>query len=155
SRCMPVSPLVRSHNPAHLSHRTRYRTSHLRPFEVVMQRSALWIPVACLVVLPSAALLFLILLHDGGHFTYTLDDPYIHLALARNIAFGGYGINPGEPAAPSSSILWPFLLAPFARLPAIFELAPLLLNLLCLAVFVGVLWTLFVELPTRVRLLLV
>lgn len=45
---------------------------------------------------------------------FTLDDPYIHLALAESIAHGGYGINPGEYASPSSSILYPFLLAPFA-----------------------------------------
>lgn len=45
---------------------------------------------------------------------FTLDDPYIHLALAENIARGTYGINDGESASPSSSILYPFLLAPLA-----------------------------------------
>jgi hypothetical protein len=48
---------------------------------------------------------------NGGMLVYTLDDPYIHLALAENIARGTYGVNLGEVAAPSSSILWPFLLA--------------------------------------------
>ncbi len=47
----------------------------------------------------------------GGAFSYTLDDPYIHLALADQIAQGHYGLNPGEAAAPSSSIVYPFLLA--------------------------------------------
>lgn len=46
-----------------------------------------------------------------GVFLYTLDDPYIHLALAESILEGEYGINPGEYASPSSSILFPFLLA--------------------------------------------
>ena len=55
----------------------------------------------------------LILRTNGGHFVYTLDDPYIHLAVAEEIARGGYGVNPGEPSAPSSSVLWPLLLAPF------------------------------------------
>ena len=50
----------------------------------------------------------------GGHFAYALDDPYIHLALAENLAHGLYGINAGEAASPSSSLLWPFLLIPFA-----------------------------------------
>jgi hypothetical protein len=27
-----------------------------------------------------------------GHIIYTLDDPYIHLAVAENIAKGGYGV---------------------------------------------------------------
>lgn len=50
---------------------------------------------------------------NGGHFVYALDDPYIHLALAENLAHGHYGINPGEFSSPSSSILWPFILIPF------------------------------------------
>ena len=52
---------------------------------------------------------------NAGTFTYALDDPYIHLALSEGIAQGHYGINPGEPSSPSSSVLWPLLLAPFAR----------------------------------------
>ena len=47
-----------------------------------------------------------------GRLGYTLDDPYIHLALAERIARGHYGINLGEVTAPSSSMLWPFLLLP-------------------------------------------
>lgn len=117
-----------------------------------MQKTASWIPVVWLVILPSLAMLSLIVLREGGQFTYTLDDPYIHLTLARNIMLGSYGINPSEPAAPSSSIIWPFLLAPFSVFPGIFELVPLAMNLLCLSVFVCVLNALFAELPTRARL---
>jgi hypothetical protein len=65
----------------------------------------------------------------AGKFVYSLDDPYIHLALSERIAGGTYGINPGEPAAPSSSMLWPFLLAPFAAF-SFFEYIPLIFNLL-------------------------
>ncbi|HEY4382333.1 MAG TPA: hypothetical protein VGN01_18430 [Acidobacteriaceae bacterium] len=59
-------------------------------------------------------LLCAILYCNHGIFTYTLDDPYIHLALAENLMHGHYGINPGEPSSPSSSIVWPFLLTPTA-----------------------------------------
>src|ERR1700757_2773135 len=51
---------------------------------------------------------------NDHHFFFALDDPYIHLALAKSIGQGFYGINPGDPASPSSSILWPLLLVPFA-----------------------------------------
>ncbi|MBD1203894.1 MAG: hypothetical protein H9533_07135 [Rhodobacteraceae bacterium] len=51
------------------------------------------------------------LMRTDGVFLYTLDDPYIHLALAESILEGGYGINAGEYASPSSSILYPVLLA--------------------------------------------
>jgi hypothetical protein len=72
------------------------------------------LPYACLALYLAVVLtLFLAIRHrDDGVFTYTLDDPYIHLALAENLAHGHYGINPGEASSPSSSILWPFLLLP-------------------------------------------
>ncbi|MHA3976643.1 hypothetical protein ACW9UR_03065 [Halovulum sp. GXIMD14794] len=50
----------------------------------------------------------------AGEFTYPLDDVYIHLAIAENIAAGGYGVNPGEITSAGSSLLYPFLLTPFA-----------------------------------------
>ncbi len=56
--------------------------------------------------------MFAAILHlTGGQFSFSLDDPYIHLALAQRIHAGHYGLNPGEPSSPSSSILYPFLLA--------------------------------------------
>ena len=77
-----------------------------------------------------SAVLFLQILHrNGGHFTYALDDPYIHLALSEGIAHGHYGINAGEFSSPSSSVLWPFLLAIFAHF-SWQVYVPLALNLL-------------------------
>lgn len=65
---------------------------------------------------------------NRGVFTYTLDDTYIHMAVAEELAGSGhYGVNPDEVSAPCSSPLWPFLIVPFARLPG-FDLVPLLLN---------------------------
>ncbi|MBI1360847.1 MAG: hypothetical protein GC155_11270 [Alphaproteobacteria bacterium] len=59
---------------------------------------------------------------------YTLDDPYIHLALAENIARGHFGVNPSEASNPSSSILWPWLMAAFKPL-GLMLWAPLLVNI--------------------------
>lgn len=92
-------------------------------------RASALVLVLALVALLAAAELTAILAGGDGTFTYSLDDPYIHLALADRIAKGHYGINAGEPAAPASSVLWPLLLVPFARLPG-FQLAPLALGLL-------------------------
>lgn len=83
---------------------------------------------AVLLSLPLVWLGWLIYAQCGGMF-YTLDDPYIHLALAKQLNLGHYGLNPGEVDAPSSSILWPFLLAPWARLPH-FDWLPLVINAL-------------------------
>ncbi|HWE27085.1 MAG TPA: hypothetical protein VHB97_03740, partial [Polyangia bacterium] len=70
---------------------------------------------ACALIVAVATALMLV--HNHGHFYYPLDDPYIHLRVAQRIWHGGYGINAGEFSSPCSSVLWPFLLAPFAWLP--------------------------------------
>jgi hypothetical protein len=85
---------------------------------------------ALLLVLPVTLLMLVILINNHGMFIYTLDDPYIHIALAKQIFSGHYGINPTEVSAPSSSILWPFILAPFAVLGSAMVYAPLALNLI-------------------------
>ncbi len=54
-----------------------------------------------------------ILILNSGALVFTLDDPYIHFALAENILHGHYGLSMAEYSSPSSSILWPFLIAPF------------------------------------------
>ncbi|MDY6921354.1 MAG: hypothetical protein SV765_14205 [Pseudomonadota bacterium] len=82
---------------------------------------------AALLILALGWQVSVILQLNQGIFTYTLDDPYIHLALAENIAAGHYGINPQDHSSPASSILWPLLLSLLATLPG-FTLAPLLLN---------------------------
>src|SRR5690554_3435084 len=60
---------------------------------------------------------------DAGFFVYPLDDPYIHLAVAKNFMTTGVpGINPGVFANATSSMLWPVLLcvAPaFVGLPLV------------------------------------
>lgn len=84
-----------------------------------------------------------------GTFIYTLDDPYIHLALARNLLAGTYGINPGELAAPSSSILWPFLLAPFAWLPIeIYAAVPMAIDAAAILFSIHLLYLFFARLTT-------
>jgi hypothetical protein len=68
-------------------------------------------PVAFGVIAMILVGLFLCILKiNNGTFTYTLDDPYIDLALSDQIRQGNYGVNAGQPAAPASSILFPFLL---------------------------------------------
>ncbi len=74
-------------------------------------------------------ILLQLIIDATGRIFYTLDDPYIHLTLARNILAGHYGINLREYSAPSSSILWPFFLAPFGG-SGLFEYVPLVINIL-------------------------
>jgi hypothetical protein len=73
--------------------------------------------------------LWAILTLNHGLLLYALDDTYIHLGFAARLHEGHFGINAGESSSPSSSILWPFLLAPFGG-SLQFEWVPLILNLL-------------------------
>ncbi|MFP4369304.1 MAG: hypothetical protein ACLFR2_06985 [Candidatus Kapaibacterium sp.] len=65
----------------------------------------------------------------GGSFVYVIDDPYIHLTLAKNIAqnqsFGMYG---GQFASASSSPLWTLFLSVCYNFFPEFVLVPAILN---------------------------
>lgn len=80
----------------------------------------------------TALLVALTVRANGGVFTYVLDDPYIHLAMARNLAqHGTYGLAPGAYESASSSPGWVALLALLIRAaPAAAEWYPLALNVL-------------------------
>lgn len=90
-----------------------------------------YLPTAALTLVMVGLLVTVSILACSGSLVYTLDDPYIHLALARNVKAGHYGINPGEWSSPSSSILWPILLALTPSWQ--FEVWPLLINAACAA----------------------
>jgi hypothetical protein len=77
-----------------------------------------------------AGITLLAVLHKTGHhFSYALDDPYIHLALAEGIQRGVYGINAGETSSPASSVIWPFLLVPFMH-RSFSQWVPLVFNII-------------------------
>ncbi len=75
-----------------------------------------WIAVATFIVL-FVTMLTQVLSRTGGFLVYSLDDPYIHIAMAERLLSGHYGINAGEVTSPSSSVIWPFLLLPTAGTP--------------------------------------
>lgn len=91
--------------------------------------SEVWTAVFIFFV-PAGVLFLSIMMMNHGVMIYTLDYPYIHMKMARNIWAGHYGVNAGEYSAPSSSIIWPVLLAPFSMLGDAFFYAPLVLNII-------------------------
>jgi hypothetical protein len=64
----------------------------------------------------------------GGQFIYPLDDVYIHLTLARNVAqYGVFGVVPGEFGLSSSAPLWVLGIAAVFRLLGSSPMAPLVM----------------------------
>jgi hypothetical protein len=80
------------------------------------------------IIAPLVVEIFMIVARNHGVFDYTIDDTYIHLGFARRIQRGLYGINPAESSAPSSSMLWPFLLSVIPSNVPGWTLLPLILN---------------------------
>jgi len=95
----------------------------MRNFQIVSTALLL----GCLAALVAASIYA-----ADGRLMYSLDDPYIHLAVAENILRGTYGVNVGEVAAPSSSIAWPFLMAGLLAV-GLGEWAPLVVDAACAA----------------------
>lgn len=75
-----------------------------------------WLKAQFIFLAVCFVLAAIILWANQGQFSFVLDDPLIHIAMAENIVQGHYGINIGEFSSPSSSIIWPFLLAVFSGL---------------------------------------
>jgi hypothetical protein len=71
---------------------------------------------------------------------YALDDPYIQMAMARNLAeHGDWSVTPGRFEPASSSPLWTLVLAGVYRILGASDRAPLVLNL---ALSIGVVFVL-------------
>jgi len=69
--------------------------------------------------------------HNGGHFVYALDDPYIHIAMAKNIAVHHvWGVSATHFTSSSSSLLWTAALALLFGMLGVHEIIPFLMNVL-------------------------
>lgn len=91
-------------------------------------------PLFCVLSAYGIAIFILVLqvLSKTNHeLIYTLDDAYIHMAVAKNFSqHGVWGITPYEFSSTSSSILWTLLLSIYFLLFGVNTLAPFILNVL-------------------------
>jgi hypothetical protein len=69
-------------------------------------------------------------LFTGGKLVYVLDDPYIHMAMAKHFAEKGiWGVTPYEFSSSSSSILYTLLLAVCFKFFGVNDFIPLYINI--------------------------
>lgn len=93
-----------------------------RHWPVVFAIGVLWI---ALIILLSISIR-----QNEGHLVYALDDPYIHMAMAKNLVREGvWGVTRYEFSSSSSSILWTLLLAFCYLLTGVHGATPLVLNI--------------------------
>ena len=99
---------------------------------LMLLRKALPLIVAVAILWASVALIARAsMARTRGNLVYALDDPYIHMAIAKNMArHGVWGVTEHRHTGSSSSMLWSLLLWLAYLLFGPSELAPLILNLL-------------------------
>src|SRR5258706_7270458 len=81
------------------------------------------------VLIPVTAIEYSVLRQTKGTFMYPMDDVFIHMALAKNLAYyHNWGISRYEFASASSSVLYTLLLAGLFRLFSVQVIIPFLIN---------------------------
>lgn len=89
-------------------------------------------------LLLTMATLAAVLSKTHGTLVYALDDPYIHMAIAKNLSSHGvFGVTSHGFTSASSSIIWPLLLAVVYKLFGTSVVAPFIAQL-CISI--GILW---------------
>lgn len=93
-------------------------------------RPFLVLPLAVLFLsLPILVIAYQVARSSGGTFMYPLDDPFIHMTVAKTLALHGtWGIAPGEFESASSSVGYTLLLAGLFRLFSVQAYLPFLIN---------------------------
>lgn len=100
-------------------------------------RRATFLVATASLLATTAAMCLVTVILTRGTLTYIIDDAYIHLTMARNLALHGtWGMVPGEFESSSSSPGWVTLMAGLIRVaPGIAEWLPLIVNAIaCVAI---------------------
>ncbi len=111
---------------------------------VIIALSCLWISL----VVAFAAILAI----NSGLLIYTLDDPYIHLAISRNLyEYDVFGITRYEFSSSSSSPFWNLILLVAFVLFGISDMVPLVLNIIIASIAVVALYSLIKDMDMSSR----
>lgn len=105
----------------------------------IVRRNWPLIAATGMLLLTVAICLTISIRQNHGHPVYVLDDPYIHMAMAKNLAqHGVWGITKYSFTSSSSSLLWTSVLSSVYFLFGINETSPFILNIV-FAIFVCIL----------------
>lgn len=100
---------------------------------VIIATLVLWLVVVILLLIS--------LKQNQGHLVYALDDSYIHMAMAKNVAQNGtWGVTRHSFSSSSSSLLWTLLLSLDYLLCGVNETAPMVINLILATVLIWLIY---------------
>ncbi len=111
-------------------------------YSLINERPRIVLPIALLALLiPVALIEYQVTRHTGGTLMYPLDDTFIHLTIAKNLALhGNWGITSGEFQSASSSLLYTLLLAILIKIFTVQVWIPLVVNILAGIILIIVIW---------------
>ncbi len=104
----------------------------MKIYTLFNERPRFVLPLALLALLiPVALIEYQVARHTGGAFMYPLDDTFIHLTVAKNLALNGtWGISGSEFQSASSSLLYTLLLAALIRIFSAHAWIPFIVNVI-------------------------
>lgn len=105
-----------------------------------------WSLIASLAILwVTISILFIEILNlNHLHFTYILDDTYIHMAMAKNfVEYGVWGVTKYGFSSSTSSILWVLLLSLIYKIVGVNDMAPFILNVVFVSAAVVLVYHIF------------
>ena len=92
---------------------------------------ALWIALLCFAATSAVVAAVFLEQNSVDRIVYALDDPYIHMAIARHVVEDAvYGVTPYQFSSASSSPLYTLLLAAANYVFGVREVLPLVVNVL-------------------------
>lgn len=113
--------------------------------ETIIKNWPLAISLTLLLALTSI-LLLVSLKQNQGNFVYSLDDAYIHMAMAKNyFQYGVWGITKHEFTSTSSSLLWMLLISTFYRIFGVNAFIPFIINVIFAATTVSLVYYIFTK----------
>src|SRR5947209_6066183 len=114
--------------------------AHPKPSSRLRRHWPLWAVLGIFCVTVGFFLLVSVKRDSAGqlHLIYALDDPYIHMAIAKHFALDGtWGVSRFEPSSSSSSLLWTLLLSAIYKVIGPNEIVPFILNFVCAVGLIG------------------
>ncbi|MGN6353811.1 MAG: hypothetical protein ACTHLB_10500, partial [Parafilimonas sp.] len=105
----------------------------------ITQKTIVLITALIALILPLALIEMQVLRLTGGKLIYPLDDTYIHMVIAKNLAlYNNWGISPETFQSASSSILYTVLLSALFKLFSVNTLIPFIVNLVAAVILIFV-----------------
>jgi hypothetical protein len=109
---------------------------------LINERPYLVLPFSLLALLvPVLFIEYQVTRHTGGVFMYPVDDTFIHLSVARDLALHGtWGISAGEFQSASSSLLYTIILASVFKIFSVHVSFPFIINIIAGIILIVVLF---------------